>query len=318
MKISVIDQGSGVMFKFAEAIGAIVKGRFIYIPESKGGGYITGFNWGNLRMMIRNYHLNEEVTIERRNELAEGQDDVVIMLSGVFTSASKNKEQLLRERANVIICKHAVSSVMDMPSNTIFESVTIAVSRHYLRSLFGEVKHPVIESILEAKDNFVFETGVSSEIIKTAGEIQNQSIPESFESHYYKLKCEEMLCYVFALLIQREPVPTSNMHIDDIKAVYNIKFLLESHLNESPNIASLAVEARMSEPKLRKLFKQTFGKGVFEYYQSLRMQEAARLLKEKRLTVSEVGYQLGFTNLSHFSRVFEQHIGMKPKKYSMD
>ncbi|WP_394350737.1 AraC family transcriptional regulator [Chitinophaga tropicalis] len=29
-----------------------------------------------------------------------------------------------------------------------------------------------------------------------------------------------------------------------------------------------------------------------------------------------VGYQPGFTNLSHFSRVFEQHIGMKPKKYS--
>ena len=58
------------------------------------------------------------------------------------------------------------------------------------------------------------------------------------------------------------------------------------------------------------------GKGVFEYYQFMRMQEAARLLKEKRLTVSEVGYQLGFTNLSHFSRVFEQHTGMKPKKYS--
>lgn len=27
-------------------------------------------------------------------------------------------------------------------------------------------------------------------------------------------------------------------------------------------------------------------------------------------------YQLGFSNLSHFSRLFEKHIGMKPKKYS--
>lgn len=72
----------------------------------------------------------------------------------------------------------------------------------------------------------------------------------------------------------------------------------------------------MSEPKLRKLFKQAFGKGVFDYYQFMRIQEAARLLKEKGLTVSEVGYQLGFTNLSHFSRVFEQHVGMKPKRYS--
>jgi len=32
--------------------------------------------------------------------------------------------------------------------------------------------------------------------------------------------------------------------------------------------------------------------------------------------VSDVGYQMGFTNLSHFSRVFEEHIGMKPKQYS--
>jgi AraC-like DNA-binding protein len=87
-------------------------------------------------------------------------------------------------------------------------------------------------------------------------------------------------------------------------------------LGEPPDIATQAREAGMSEPKLRKLFKQTFGKGVFEYYQAMRMQEAARLLKEKGLTVSEVGYRLGFTNLSHFSRVFEQHWGMKPKKYS--
>jgi AraC-like DNA-binding protein len=47
------------------------------------------------------------------------------------------------------------------------------------------------------------------------------------------------------------------------------------------------------------------------------MQEAARLLKEQHLTVSEVGYRVGFTNLSHFSRVFERHLGLKPKKYSV-
>jgi AraC-like DNA-binding protein len=46
------------------------------------------------------------------------------------------------------------------------------------------------------------------------------------------------------------------------------------------------------------------------------MQKAAYLLTEKRLTVSEVGYQLGFTNLSYFTRAFEKYIGVKPKKYS--
>ncbi|MEE6188054.1 MULTISPECIES: AraC family transcriptional regulator [Chitinophagaceae] len=29
-----------------------------------------------------------------------------------------------------------------------------------------------------------------------------------------------------------------------------------------------------------------------------------------------MSYALGFENLTHFTRLFEQHIGMKPKKYS--
>ena len=318
MKISVTDKnGSGIMVQLARALGATVSGRFIHIPKSKGEGYITGLAWGkDLRMMVRNYYLNEEVLLERKNELTEGQDNVIFFLSGIFASPVQQEKQVLPEQANVFICMQAVSSVITMPSNTFFRSVTIVASREYLRQLFSDIRHPVVASILEAKNNFAFESGISAEMIKTANEILHQPVPESLENHYYKLKCEEMLCYIFSVLMQREAAPMSGMHIDDIKAIYAVKSRLQSHLDEAADIASLARKAGMSEPKMRKLFKQTFGKGVFEYYQSMRMQEAARLLKEKRLTVSEVGYRLGFTNLSHFSRVFEEHIGMKPKKYS--
>lgn len=318
MKISVRDrQGSGIMQEFARAIGAAIQGRFWVIPESRGGGYITGFSWENgLRMMVRNYYLHEEILLERINELAEGQDDIIFFIGGIFPFPLQQEKQLILEQASVFICMHAISSVLTMPSNTFFRSVTIAVTRNYLQKFFGNISHPVVVSILEARENFAFETGISPEMIKIAAEMLHQSVPESLESHYCKLKCEELLCCIFVLLMQREAVPTSSMHIDDIKAIYAIKVRLQSHVDKPPDIALLAREAGMSEPKMRKLFKQTFGKGVFEYYQSIRMQEAARLLKEKGLTVSEAGYQLGFTNLSHFSRVFEQHIGMKPKKYS--
>lgn len=320
MKISVTDKNrSGIAMAFARAIGAKVKGRYYHIPKSKGAGYMTGFSWesNELRMMIRNYYLNEEVLLERTNELAEDQDDIIFALSSVFPSPLKEEQHVLSERPNVFICMQAVSSVLTMPSNTFFRSIGIAVSRKHLRKLFGNISHPVVLSILEGKENFAFETNISPEMIKAASEILNPAVPESLESQYCKLKCEELLCYIVSLLTQREPTPTSSMHINDIKAMYALKLRLQSQLDKPPDIASLAIEAGMSEPKMRKLFKQTFGKGVFEYYQSARMQEAAMLLKEKRLTVSEVGYQLGFTNLSHFSRVFEQYIGMKPKKYSV-
>ena len=260
--------------------------------------------------------MHEPVFIERTNELAEGQEDIVVLLSGVFPPLVHGGQQLLSERASIMICRHAVSSMIQMPSNTSFGSVTIAVSRRYLHQLFGHIDHPVVANILEAKENFVVEMDVSAAIIATASEMLGQPVPDSLESHYYKLKCEELLCYTFALLLKREEAPVIGVHIDDIKAVYAVKAHLQAHLNEPPRIAGLAKQAKMSEPKLRKLFKRIFGRGAFEYYQFLRMEAAGRLLKDKKLTVSEAGYQLGFTNLSHFTRVFKQHTGMKPKKYA--
>jgi AraC-like DNA-binding protein len=87
-------------------------------------------------------------------------------------------------------------------------------------------------------------------------------------------------------------------------------------LEMPPVIQELAAYANMSSSKLKRLFKQIFGKPIFSYYQAFRMKEAARLLKAEKLSVSDTSYQMGFTNLSRFSRVFEEHLGMKPKQYS--
>lgn len=282
MKISVVDKGAGIAQQFGNALGAKTSGRFIHIPKSKGGGYITGFSWGSdLRMMIRNYYLHEAVYLERTNELAEEQEDIVVLLSGVFPPLH-DQEQLLTERPRIMICRHAVSAIMEMPAGTSFGSVTIAVSRKYLFQLFGHIDHPVVVNVIAAKENFVVEMDISPAIIATASEMLGQPVHESLESHYYKLKCEELLCYTFALLLKREDVPAIGVHIDDLKAIYAVKAHLQVHLNEPPHIAVLARQAKMSEPKLRKLFKRTFGRGVFEYYQFLRMETAARLLKDKK------------------------------------
>jgi AraC-like DNA-binding protein len=320
MKISVTDKGrTGIMLEFSKAIGATIEGRYYHIPKSRGEGFITGFSWedNELRMMVRNYYLSEEVLLERTNEPSEGEEDIIFLLSGIFPSPLQQEKQPLQEQPSVLVCMQAVSSAVTMPSNTFFRSIGIAVSRQYLQKLFGNIAHPVIVSILQAKEYFAFETAISAAMIEAATEILHPPVAEDLESHYCKLKCEELLCHVITLLMQRESTPAKGMHIHDIKAIYAVKDYLLSHIDVPPNIAALAVEAAMSEPKLRKLFKQTFGKGVFEYYQSARMQEAALLLKEKRLSVSEVGYRLGFTNLSYFSRVFSQHMGIKPKQYSL-
>ena len=319
MKISITDkQGSDIITEFAKALGTVMTGRYVYIPKDKGEGFITGFSWNDnqLRVMLRNYFLHKDIVVECTNGFAEDQDDIIFILNGIFPDSLSSKKQIVPEQPNVTICKQSVTSILDMPSNTFFRSIVVAVSRNYLQKSFGNINHPLVENILNTQDNFAFDTALSPEMIKVASEMLYPNVPEIVESHYCKLKCEELLSYIFSLLVQRESVPTSTLHIDDIKAIYSVKIKLQSDLDSPPNIAILAKELGMSEPKMRKLFKQTFGKGIFEFFQYNRMQEAARLLKFERLNVSEVGYQLGFTNLSHFSKVFEQYIGLKPKKYS--
>jgi AraC-like DNA-binding protein len=147
-------------------------------------------------------------------------------------------------------------------------------------------------------------------------EIVTEKVDETFKLFFLRIKAEELICRLLMELEKRDEKHLYPLNIQDIQTVYSVKEQILEHPETPPVIKELAVYANMSPSKLKRLFRQIFGNSIFSYYQTFRMKEAARLLKEEKLSVSDVGYQLGFTNLSHFSRIFQEHIGMKPKQYS--
>ncbi len=159
---------------------------------------------------------------------------------------------------------------------------------------------------------------LSDDILRTVNDIAKQQQPIRLASYYYKLKAMELIFYLFQSLSKREKYVPRKLNENDIKSIYKVRDKLVSSLHKPSSIAELKQIAGMNELKMRKLFTQVFGMGIYDYYQHLRMKEAARLLRDEKLSVSEVGYQMGFENLSHFTRVFEKHIGKKPKKYSSE
>jgi AraC-like DNA-binding protein len=181
-------------------------------------------------------------------------------------------------------------------------------------------KSPVLQSLLQNTQPLLFEQMIYPSLQKIADEIMDEvvteSVDETFELFFLKIKAEELICRLLMELVKRDETHLYPLNSQDIQTLYKIKELVLAHPETPPVINELAVRANMSPSKLKRLFKQIFGSPIFSYYQAFRMKEAARLLKEEKLLVSDVGYQLGFTNLSHFSRVFNEHIGMKPKKYS--
>lgn len=66
----------------------------------------------------------------------------------------------------------------------------------------------------------------------------------------------------------------------------------------------LAKEAGMSKSHLQRKIKEITGLSTAEFVRNLRLEQAARLLEEQKLNVSQVAYSVGFVNMAHFSTVF--------------
>lgn len=205
--------------------------------------------------------------------------------------------------------------IISIHTNT--ATINIEVDADYLNGLFDTPeKSSILQSLLQNTQPLLFEQIIYPFLQRIVDEIVTEKIDETFELFFLRIKAEELICRLLMELSKRQEEHLYGLNSCDIQTIYKVKEQILNHLGTPPVIKELATFANMSPTKLKRLFKQIFGDSIFRYYQGFRMKEAARLLKEKQLSVSDVGYELGFTNLSHFSRVFKEHIGMKPKQYT--
>lgn len=195
--------------------------------------------------------------------------------------------------------------------------IVVFISADYLKSFLKEDAGK-FQFLFDTDNIFLIEEIMTDNILRTVNDIVKEGEPGGLKNYYYKLKAMELLFYLFQSLGKRRQSVHQKLSEADIKSIYKVRNRLISSLDKHTPIVRLKQIAGMNEVKMRKIFTQIFGMGIYDYFQHYRMKEAARLMREEHLSVSEVGYQMGFENLSHFSRIFEKHIGKKPKKYSME
>ena len=310
-----------LLLALAQATGGTVQHDTLHLPASVGSGYLKAFDLGpQLQLLIQQTELREEMLLQRP-AVAAGSHPVVFSFRNLVRPPSSPLGSAAATRGPralpaVQVTTAAFDFALRLPANTPISSIVIGAEVGLLRDLLGPAELPgLLQPIVAGQHHALYEELISPAMQAVAAEVLTPDAPGHLHHYYLRLKAEELIYLFLAELLKRQHAPVYPLSAADAQQLYLVRDQLLADLSEPPSLAALARLAGMSESKLKRLFKQVFGDTIYNYYQTVRMREAAHLLKEQQLTVTEVGYQLGFKNLSHFTRLFERCIGTKPKKY---
>jgi len=99
---------------------------------------------------------------------------------------------------------------------------------------------------------------------------------------------------------------------DRINVIYNY---VQKNFKKSISLDEIASLARMTVPSFCRYFKKISGKKFTQFVNEIRIVHACKLLTESADSISNIAFESGFNNFSHFNRQFKIVTGESPSAY---
>jgi signal transduction histidine kinase/DNA-binding response OmpR family regulator/sugar lactone lactonase YvrE len=81
------------------------------------------------------------------------------------------------------------------------------------------------------------------------------------------------------------------------------------------DVDALAHAVGLGRSQLYKRMKELTGLSVADFIRNIRLEQAARLIQENKVNISQVAYTVGFSSPAHFSTLFKRYFGVPPSEY---
>ncbi|WP_375438249.1 helix-turn-helix transcriptional regulator [uncultured Hymenobacter sp.] len=316
-------QDNDFLTMLAAATDSPLENGCLTLAAALGTGYIQALDFGpRLHLTIYQCELKEAVRL-RKTAFTAGKGTIIFSFRHLVPPDVATSRPLAaaaprpRPLPTVRVSSADMNFEFYSPANTTINALVLAADV----ALFAELLPPTevkgsVQTLLSGGQTFLYEEIISPTMQAVAAQLVAADAPAELRRYYLKVKAEELIYLFLVELLKRQHAPEYPLSVADAQQLYRVRDQVLKDLSIPPNLPALASFTGLSESKMKRLFKQVFGTSIYSYYQTVRMQEAAQLLQEGRFTVSEVGNQLGFINLSHFTRLFERHVGLRPKQYS--
>ena len=105
------------------------------------------------------------------------------------------------------------------------------------------------------------------------------------------------------------------INIQDNNKINKVYDYIRENFTRPISLEEIADVVSMTEPAFCRYFKRISGKTFTRFVNEYRLVHASKLLAEKPSSITEICYQSGFNNFSHFNKKFREFTGKSPSAY---
>ena len=134
---------------------------------------------------------------------------------------------------------------------------------------------------------------------------------ENLRRFYFENKIKEFLFLILAQSSKKLPVQ-EKFPRHEVDAVHHARSIVLDDIEKHLTIPDISKKVGLNEFKLKLVFKQVFGIGVFETLIQARMQKARSLILETDKPIKEVACLTGYERITGFISAFRKHFGYTP------
>jgi AraC family transcriptional regulator, transcriptional activator of the genes for pyochelin and ferripyochelin receptors len=267
--------------------------------------------------------IHASFSTQRKLELIDSENVAVInssyVLRGELESTFNHNNRSIRHNGDT----HAFLYTPNFNSrhiihNTRLEAFSFIYNPDYFKSIANSSAMPFLDKVMNCVDRgeHLFVAPGEVALQPRMAELMQQIMQCTFSGMTRYLFMEAKMLELFALQLEQLNSDISDKEKwsladrERLKAVHD--FVIQSYL-EPLTLTSLCYKFGLNEFKLKKGYKRFFGTTVFGHILKLRMEAARQLLVSGEMTVSEVAYAIGYSNVSSFSEAFKKHYGYLPR-----
>ena len=212
----------------------------------------------------------------------------------------------MRHRAGIGMSENSDAVVVIVSEET--GSISVAIGGMLKRHLMPETLAKLLRNELMPQEEDEDDDAVdpAMKAAEAAGEPEDEPVAQAAadaEAVGIKLRIDVDRAVTEAFSLMR-----------DMNVPYELKSildLLEGRVYGKLTVGEIARELGKSESTVKALFSTYRDGGIMKYYNTLKIEEAKKLVREGKYNMAQIADRLGFENPQYFSKVFRQHTNMR-------